>query len=177
MRNLHYRPNLTTARLHLRQPCMADVEAIVGIVGQWEVARRLATVPHPYGPQDARFFLEQIFPKQWGWGITLTGSPELIGVVGLTPRHGKTVVGYWLSPAQWGKGIATEAAHAAVAFGFQELRQASIGSAYHEDNPASGRVLHKLGFVEVTRGLRPCLAEGRNVVSVEMRLNAADFIK
>lgn len=176
MRSLHYRPDLTTARLHLRQPTMADIDAIVGIVGQREVARRLATVPHPYSRQDALFFLEQIFPQHWGWAITLTGNPELIGVVGLTPGQGKILLGYWLSPAHWGKGIATDAARAVVAFGFQELGLASMGSAYHEDNPASGRVLHKLGFTEVKRGLRPCLAEGRNVTSVEMRLNAADFI-
>ena len=121
MHSLHYRPDLTTARLLLRQPTMADIDAIVGGIGQWEVSRRLATAPHPYSRQDALFFLEQILPQHWGWGITLAGNPELIGVVGLTPRQDKTVVGYWLSPAHWGKGIATEAARAVVAFGLQEL--------------------------------------------------------
>lgn len=156
----------------LRRPNDGDVDAVVNIVGDWEVARRLARVPHPYGPDDAQFFLDQIVPAEWVWAITPRGSGVLIGAVGLTPESDAETaeLGYWLSPAQWGKGIVTEATRAVVIFGFKDLGLRYLTSGYFEDNPASGRVLSKLGFVETGRVMRSCLAAGREVPSVRMQL-------
>lgn len=170
--SLSERPELVTDRLLLRRPKDGDVDAIVSIVGEWEVARRLARVPHPYGPADAVFFLEQVVPAEWVWAITLKGSDKLVGVVGLTPdeSEGTAELGYWLSTAQWGRGIATEAGKAALSYGFEILGLPYITSGFFEENPASGRVLEKLGFVETGRAMRPCLAAGSEVPSVEVRL-------
>ena len=167
---LDIRPDLDTTRLSLRRPTEGDVEAIVSIVGNWEVARRLARVPHPYGPDDARFFLERVVPAEWVWAITLRGKDRLIGAVGLTPDKDTAELGYWLSPAHWGRGIATEAAQAVMDFGFEHVGLARLTSGYFEDNPASGRVLAKLGFVETDRLMRPCLSVGGEVPSVRMML-------
>jgi RimJ/RimL family protein N-acetyltransferase len=171
---LRDRPVLGTARLLLRRPCEADRDAIVAIVGDWDVARRLARVPHPYGPADALFFLEHVVPGEWVCAITLCGADELIGMVGLTPAEGADTaeLGYWLARAHWGRGITSEAAGAVVSYGFATLGLPFITSGYFEDNPASGRVLEKLGFVETGRTMRPCLALGHDVPSVEMRLPA-----
>lgn len=144
------------------------MEGIVSIVGDWEVARRLARVPHPYGPDDARFFLDQVVPAEWVWAITLRGENRLIGAVGLTPEKDTAELGYWLSPAHWGRGIATEAARALVDFGFERLGLTYLTSGYFGDNPASGRVLAKLGFVETGRARRPCVAVGGDMPSVRM---------
>ncbi len=170
--NLDSRPDLATTRLSLRRPARHDVEGIVSIVGDWEVARRLARVPHPYGPDDARFFLDQVVPAEWVWAITLRGENRLIGAVGLTPEGDADTaeLGYWLSPAHWGRGIATEAAQAVVDFGFERLGLARLTSGYFENNPAPGRVLTKLGFVETDRVLRSCMAVGGNMPSVRMVL-------
>lgn len=170
--SLHKRPDLATERLALRHPNDGDANAIVNIVGDWDVARRLARVPHPYGPDDAQFFIDQIVPAEWVWAITLRGSDVLIGAVGLTPEGGTETaeLGYWLSPAHWGKGIATEAARAVVIFGFESLGFPYLTSGYFEDNPASGQILRKIGFVEIGRALRPCLAAGGEVPSVRMKL-------
>ena len=59
------RPDLETRRLLLRLPNHGDVDAIVRIAGEWDVARRLACVPHPYSPADARFFLDHVVPAEW----------------------------------------------------------------------------------------------------------------
>lgn len=173
VQNLCNRPDLATERLSLRRPNDGDVAAIVSIVGDWEVARRLARVPHPYGPTDARFFLENIVPAEWVWAVTLQGSDTLLGVIGLTPDEGADTaeLGYWLSPSHWGRGIATEAARAVVAFGFESLNLPVLTSGYFEDNPASGRVLRKHGFVEIGRAMRPCLAAGGEVPSIRMELS------
>lgn len=170
--SLYERPDLATERLSLRRPHDGDVSAIVNIVGDWDVARRLARVPYPYEPDDAQFFLDQIVPAEWVWAITLRGSDVLIGAVGLTPESDAETaeLGYWLSPAHWGRGIATEAARTIILFGFESLGFPYLTSGYFEDNPASGQVLRNLGFVENGRVMRPCLAAGREVPSVRMKL-------
>lgn len=173
--SLSERPELVTDRLLLRRPDAGDADAVVNIVGDWEVARRLARVPHPYDPADAAFFLEQVVPAEWVWAITLKGSDELVGVIGLTPEKGEETaeLGYWLSRAQWSRGIATEAGKAVVSYGFGTLGLPYITSGYFEENTASGRVLEKLGFLETGRAMRPCLASGSEVPSVEVRLPRA----
>lgn len=71
---------------------------------------------------------------------------------------------------QRGSSITTEAARVVVAFGFENLGLPVLTSGYFEDNPASGGVLRKLGFVETGRVMRPCLAVGGEVPSVTMKL-------
>lgn len=169
---LSLRPELVTERLSMRRPNVGDVDAVVSIVGMWEVARSLARIAHPYGPTDARFFLDKVVPAEWVWAITFRNSDELIGVIGLTPEKGARTaeLGYWLSPSYWGRGITTEAAEAIVSFGFKTLDLPHLTSGYFEDNPASGRVLEKLGFLETGRVMRLCLAATREKLSIRMQL-------
>lgn len=89
-------PDLSTARLSLRRPMAQDAAAIARIVGQWDVARRLARVLHPYTLKDAQYFLDQVVPGEWIWAITRNGSDRLIGVIGLTPgeRNDRAEIGY-----------------------------------------------------------------------------------
>jgi len=169
------RPPIATDRLLLRRPVASDAPAIVAVVGDRRVADRLARVPHPYGSDDAAFFLQEVVPAEWVWAITIRGSDALVGAVGLTPAADGTTaeLGYWLAPALWGRGIATEAARAVIRYGFDALRLPYLTSGWFESNPASGRVLAKLGFVETGRSMRSSLAAGRDVPSVEVRLSPA----
>lgn len=166
------RPDLRTERLILRRPAQRDIPAIVAIVGQKSVAENLARVPHPYGAEDAQFFLEQVVPAEWVWAITIGGDDKLIGAVGLTPEAGTDTaeLGYWIDPAHWGMGIATEASQAVLSYGFNSLGLPRIVSGYFESNPASGKVLRKLGFLETGYVMRPCLAAVGEVPSVSMEL-------
>lgn len=175
--DLGERPRLVTERLSLRRPDARDVDRIVSIVGDWEVACRLARVPHPYGPDDARFFLERVVPTEWVWAITLRGSDELIGAIGLTPEKDQDTaeLGYWLSPVYWGRGITTEAARPVVSFGFEALDLPYLTSGYFLDNTASGRVLDKLTFVETGHVMRSCLASGGEKPSMRMKLQRRDW--
>ena len=73
------RPTLKTERLLLRRPETGDARAIMGIVGDWEVVRRLTRVPHPYSESDAHFFLNTVVPDEWVWAITWRESREVVG--------------------------------------------------------------------------------------------------
>lgn len=169
------RPDIVTERLRLRRPNGGDVEAIVRGVGNWEVARRLARVPHPYGAADATFFLDHVVPAEWVWAITIGDRDVMVGAVGLTPEGRDTAeLGYWLARDHWGCGIASEAAAAVVAYGFDVLGFDHLTSGFFDDNPASGRVLARLGFVETGRTRRACLAVGAELPSVRMRLLARE---
>src|SRR5580658_4313968 len=98
------RPILETARIRLRRPEAGDIASIVAIAGDWDVARRLSRVPHPYGETDAHFFLETIVPAEWTWAITFRASGELIGMSGLTPQpaHEIAELGYYVARPHWG---------------------------------------------------------------------------
>jgi len=164
------RERLQTYRLLLRPPAASDAERIIAIAGDWEVARRLGRVPHPYGAADFQYFIEHIVPHEQVWAIIPRESGGLIGVIGLTPGRDLTCaeLGYYIDRAFWGRGYATEAALAIVQHGFERCGYEKLTSAHFVDNPASGRVLAKAGFVVTRTAMRHCLAEGLDKASVEL---------
>jgi RimJ/RimL family protein N-acetyltransferase len=163
---------LDTARLHLRRPVEQDSEAIIAIAGDWDIARRLGRMPHPYMPSDLRFFFDEVVPKEPTWALVWRETGRLIGIMGLgsAPGARRAELGYYIARDFWGRGVATEAARAVIKLAFESLGYLKLTSAYHADNPASGRVLAKLGFTRVGAADRPCLAEGKHKPSVEVEL-------
>lgn len=61
-------------------------------------------------------------------------------------------IGYWLCPEAWGKGYCTEAGDALIRWLENTRAVAALVSGYFTDNPASGKVLRKLGFLPCGRG-------------------------
>jgi RimJ/RimL family protein N-acetyltransferase len=161
---------LDTARLHLRRPVEQDADAIISIAGDWEVARRLARVPHPYTDADVRFFFSHVVANEPTWAILWRATRRVIGMVSLVPApDGRSAeLGYYIARDHWGRGVATEAALAVTRVGFESFGYLKLTSGYQTDNPASGRVLAKLGFTIVGTASRPCLAEGADKSSVEV---------
>jgi len=161
---------LHTARLHLRRPVEQDADAIIAIAGDWEVARRLARVPHPYKDADVRLFLNHVVPNEPTWAVLWRETNRLIGMVGLVPAaDGQSAeLGYYVARDHWGRGVATEAAVAVMKTAFESFGYVKLTSGYQTDNPVSGRVLAKLGFTIVGTSNRPCLAEGMDKPSVEV---------
>jgi ribosomal-protein-alanine N-acetyltransferase len=86
------------------------------------------------------------------WAICFNNDPELIGFGGL--RHftedggvtSEVEILYGVAPERWGKGIATEAAGAALRYGFEERELAHIYAGADPPNAASFRVIEKLGM-------------------------------
>ena len=136
---------LSTPRLQLRRPAERDAASIVAIAGDWEVARRLARIPHPYTQEHFRFFMDSVVPEEPTWVIVWRQTAQLIGVIGLHPNDdGQSAeVGYYIGRPFWGQGFATEAARIIVQAGFDVFRCVKLTSGYQADNLASGRVLEK----------------------------------
>ncbi len=153
-----------TERLLLRPAWPEDWEMILWGIGDERVVRNLAKVPWPYNASDARAFAardqDPRFPS------FLLTSPEsagsrLIGCAGLgeTPCGG-VELGYWIARPYWGRGYATEGARGVLEVA-RLLGHARVEAGHYLDNPASGRVLRKLGF-QPTGKVKPrdCLARG-----------------
>ena len=146
-------PELRTGRLVLRTYTHADTESLVRLAGTREVAATTLRIPHPYSEQDAIDFIAACRPdfdlgRSVRLAITLRESGEFCGGIGLhlIPEHHRAELGYWLGVPYWGKGYATEAAKEVVRYGFETLNLKRIYASYVSGNPASGRVLEKIGM-------------------------------
>jgi RimJ/RimL family protein N-acetyltransferase len=130
---------------------MEDAPAVQKAIADEAVVRSLASVPWPYALADAEAFLardrDPLEPSLLILLRCARGDPELIGGIGIGRRsEGGLELGYWLARAHWGRGYATEAGLAVIAGARDSLRLERLVSGHFLDNPASGRVLEKLGF-------------------------------
>jgi RimJ/RimL family protein N-acetyltransferase len=144
-----YPPILETQRLRLRPYSESDIPELVPLIGTREVAATTLRIAHPYTEADARAFLEltQDLDKLW-LAITLRADGRQIGGIGLRINNDQqhAELGYWLGVSYWGQGYATEAAREVLRYGFEELGMHRIFASHFKHNPASGRILKKLGM-------------------------------
>jgi len=138
-----------TPRLLLRPGFPEDAPALAAAIADESIARNLATVPWPYSMRDAEAFLasprDPILPSLLIFERG-TGAPQLVGACGLGRRaSGSVEMGYWIARPYWGLGYATEACLALVDIA-RTLGLPSLEGSHFIDNPASARVLEKLGF-------------------------------
>jgi ribosomal-protein-alanine N-acetyltransferase len=83
------------------------------------------------------------------WAIHLLSDGEHVGCCGLRPyrpEDGAPELGFHLRPKYWGKGLAAEAARAAIAYAFETLGAKALSAGHHPENLASKKVIEKLGF-------------------------------
>lgn len=165
-----------TERLLLRPGWAEDAAPLAAAIGDEAILTKLAKAPSPYTVADARDFLgiERAEGDADFMILARTGgAPRLVGGVGLQPDGEELELGYWIARPYWGLGFATEAARAVIDIARHTLRRSRLVSGHFIDNPASGRVLSKLGFRPTGDIVaRFCRARGH---SVPCRLFALDF--
>ena len=153
-----------TERLLLRPGWPEDAPALALALGDEGIVRNLARAPWPYGIKQAEEFLANTqSPREPTFVVfrRTHGAPQLIGSTGIAlGEDGDYELGYWISRRHWGLGYATEAAGAVIDIARKALRVKRIGAAHFLDNPASGRVLEKLGF-QATGVIEPRHSAGR----------------
>jgi len=146
-------PELSTERLTLRKFRVSDASTVETLAGSRDVAEMTLNIPHPYeaGLAEEWFQSHQDdFEKGEGivFAIVLKDSLELIGAMGLifTRRFNRAELGYWIGKPYWGRGYATEAAKELLRYGFEECGLNRIYATHMTRNPASGRVMEKIGM-------------------------------
>lgn len=143
---------LETARLVLRDHEPQDLEPYVAIESDPEYRRPQAVRPRV---ELERGFRELLVPKSLAlWATELRATGRYIGRCGLYPRRTDAGIivprelelGYYIGRPEWGRGFATEAGQALVAYAFGSLGALRIHAGVHRDNARSRRVVEKLGF-------------------------------
>lgn len=149
-------PTITTQRLVLRPFSLTDASTVQRLAGAYEVAAMTLNIPHPYPDGMAEEWITSHGPA-WETKTHLTlaitlrttvQDPQAIGAIGLglCLEHRRAELGYWLGLPYWNQGYTTEAAGALVNFGFDNLSLHRIEAGHYRGNPASGRVMQKLGM-------------------------------
>ncbi|MEO5867693.1 MAG: GNAT family protein [Sphingomonas sp.] len=169
-----------THRLTLRPYWPEDAAQLTAAIAHEEVAIRLARLPWPYGAEDAAVFVSARRAIDTPVFAVLSHEsdyPRIVGGIGFHRDGDDYMLGYWLTPSVWGRGYATEAAAAVIAVAQHALGLKRVHAAHFTDNPASGRVLRKLGFREVERRFRPGLVRNEDVAAVEMVLDLDEPVR
>jgi len=161
-------PTLTTARLTLRPVAADDGERMASLLNDYDIARMVSRIPHPYTRGDAEDYLAHVASTDLAREVLFvleTRDDGLCGVVGLDPSHDNaTELGYWLGRPFWGSGFMTEAVCAVLDWVRHEWGRRYLVAGHFADNPRSARVLTKSGFLYTGETLRRhSLARGEDV--------------
>ncbi|WP_201001995.1 GNAT family N-acetyltransferase [Paenibacillus glycanilyticus] len=144
---------LVSSRLTLRPLELADGEFIEQLAGDKDVADTTLNMPHPYPAGAAATFIQARQDAAargdgFSFAVTLTESGAFLGVVGLhvIKTHNMAEMGYWIGKPYWSNGYCSEAAGRVVKFAFEELELNRVYAAAMTRNPASYRVMEKIGM-------------------------------
>ena len=143
---------IQTKRLSLHPVTRHDAPQFATLCNDETIARNTARIAHPYSLEDAITFATHLEKagkegKEFAFAIRLNGA--MIGCCGANKNAPDTAeIGYWVGADHRGIGIASEAAIAITQFALKGLGVKTVTAGYFDDNPASGRVLEKVGFVK-----------------------------
>ncbi len=147
------RPTIETERLILRPFTLTDAPDVQCLAGARDIASTTLNIPHPYEDGMAEQWIgthQEKYEKGEGLilAIVLRSDQSLIGSIGLNidQQHENAELGYWIGKPYWNKGYCTEAAEAVVRYGFEVLGLNRIHASHLKRNPASGRVMQKIGM-------------------------------
>ncbi len=143
-------PAIKTDRLTLRAPRAEDASRIAALCGDFEIPRMTTRMPWPYRLEDAQGFVGRMAnanPDQDKVFMVEHPADGAIGAVGFHTHERHPELGYWLGRPYWGKGYATEAVRAALAWTRDGWKRKVVAAGHFADNPASGGVLIKSGFL------------------------------
>lgn len=164
-------PVLNTARLKLRPFRLGDATAFVALAGNPAVSRMTSDIPYPLHIWQCRRWLRQARGEV---RFAVEYDNELAGGVGYFCHRTRVgELGFWLGEQYWGQGFATEAARAVVTYGFTTGHLDALTSANFIDNPASARILTKLGFSVNGHMRTQSVARGQDVDCVVWSLERA----
>lgn len=143
-------PVIETARVDLRPLRRSDMGLIEMYASDERVARMTTSIPHPVPPGMTEAFVARAMAEDrtedvWAMDGTKQGGPEVMGLIALERMdRNQSEVGYWVAPAFWNTGLASDAVRALVEA--NPMDHDTMFASVFQDNPASARVLTNCGF-------------------------------
>ena len=151
MDDLDPHPRIDCEDLTLRVPRIADAGRIADLANDFDIARMTTNLPFPYRKADAEGFFARMAAADHARERVFVIEQPSAGPVGMIGFHvnGRLgpEIGYWIGRPFWGQGVATRAVGAALDWAARTWRRKVVVSGHFTDNPASGRVLEKAGFL------------------------------
>jgi len=141
---------IETERFSLRPVRKSDAGLFALYAGDKRVAEATQGIPHPLPPGAAEAFCARAMASGsdeniWVMDGTRSGLPEVLGVISLKAMdRGQSEIAFWVAPAFWNLGIASEAVQALVAANPQG--NCTMFAEAFQDTPGSARVLTNAGF-------------------------------
>jgi RimJ/RimL family protein N-acetyltransferase len=171
---------IESPRLILRPPELRDAAALARCAGDLDVARMTASIPHPYPVEAVEGWIALAdVRRRRRESFTFVLESETDGVLGGAGVFRRAPwldweVGYHVAKPAWGRGFASEALAAVIAWSRAELAPSRLTAGYFDDNAASRRVLEKAGFVHAgTTSWIYSIARADRVKCVDMALELA----
>nr|WP_272898791.1 GNAT family N-acetyltransferase [Paenibacillus sp. MMS18-CY102] len=132
---------------------LTDAKSVQKLAGHEEVARTTLSIPHPYPDGAAEAWIERTRSAAekgdiFSFALVRKTDNQLIGCVSLrvSKSDNQAELAYWVGYPYWGQGFATEASRQVINFGFETLGLNRIYAAAMTKNPASYRVMSKIGM-------------------------------
>ena len=146
---------METERIILRPWLDSDAETLFKYASDPDVGPRAGWPPHK-SVEESLEIIRKVFLNDHMWAVELKETSEAIGCVGYLPASSSNLpiaedeceVGYWIARPYWGKGICSEALRMVIDYCFGEKGFSTLWGTHFPDNPASGRVMEKCGFVD-----------------------------
>lgn len=178
-------PTIKTPRLVLRPFVPDDAPALRRLAGATEIAATTLRIPHPYSEEEAQMWIAShpgMFERAQGavFAVVEAAGHVLCGCAGLgcNAANSSAELGYWIGVPFWNRGYATEAARRVLIFGFAYFRLHRIHASHFGSNPASGRVMEKIGMQYEGCRREHVFKEGRGFEdSVDYGLLASDLAR
>ena len=165
---------MRTERLFLRPAWSEDAPAVARAIAAPEIVRNLARAPWPYGLAEAEQFVALPQDEKAPHFLVQLPGEGVIGSAGFGRQGDDVEIGYWIAREHWGQGYATEAARALIDLA-RMIGHRRLVAGHFVDNPASGRVLRKAGFVPTgTTAMRHSLARGEDALLIEFACELED---
>ncbi len=143
-------PTIEAERFILRPVRRSDTGLLALHMGDRRVAEATRSIPHPLPPGAAEAYVARAQAKErnedlWVMDGSANGLAEVLGVVWLKPMdRDQSEINFWVAPAFWNTGLASEAVRAMVEANPHDAR--TMFAEVFQDNPASARVVTNAGF-------------------------------
>lgn len=166
---LTVQPLVQTERFDLRPIRVSDMGLLELYAGDRRVARMTTDIPHPVPPGLTEAFVTRAMADDrdedvWAMDATKDGGAELMGVISLSRMDcNQSEVGYWVAPAFWNTGLASDAVQALVQA--NPMANDTMFASVFQDNPASARVLVNAGFDYIGDAEAFCVARNAKVAT------------
>ncbi|MCK1993802.1 GNAT family N-acetyltransferase [Peribacillus muralis] len=144
---------ISTKRLLLRLFQTSDATEVTKLCNNYNIYKNTLYLPYPYSMEDALSWIENHLHNfndnsSYQFAITDKVTGKLFGAIALSynQNFNNGEIAYWLGEEFWGKGYATEAGLAILEFAFTDKQYHKVFARHFSSNPASGRVLEKIGM-------------------------------